>query len=188
MARQQFRAHQVPSTMPTTIELTPRHFLDYRDAINAKLKATRQIELRVALYAYAQEAYIVSATTGISEAGVPIKVPFAGAAEKLGRTVREMLLQTHLHPAPSYQDAKLSDWPAYVLSGAKTGRAFEEKSVYLSVETRNTALCVRAQQRKPLSPIYVGQDHSLNVDSEELGKSLQYLVSTVRLLDSQGAL
>ncbi|MBX3628175.1 MAG: hypothetical protein KF892_24405 [Rhizobacter sp.] len=174
--------------MPTTSELTPRDFLDYRDAINARLKATRQIELRVAVYAYAQEAYIVSATTGFSEAGAPVKVPFAGADEELGRTVRKLLLQTHMHPAPSHREAKLSDWAAYVLSGAKTGRAFEEKSVYLSVDTRNTALCIRAQQRRPPSPIYVGHDHSFNVDSEELGKSIQNLVSIVRLLASQGAL
>nr|WP_315467690.1 hypothetical protein [uncultured Undibacterium sp.] len=169
-------------------EITPRNFLDRRDEINAKLQANHQIELRVALYVFGEVAFIACATTGISETGTPLKLPFSVTDEDLGQSIRELLLQTYLHPAPSYIDAKLSDWPAYIASGAKSGRAFEEKSTYLSIETVNTALRLHASRRRPTSSVYIGQDHSLNVDSDELGKSIRKLVSIVRLLDSQNAL
>jgi hypothetical protein len=168
--------------------LVPRDFLDRRDAINAKLRASRQVELRVALYVFAEESFIGCATTGFSEAGAPVKLPFAVSDENLGQVVRELLLQTYLHPAPSHTEAKLSEWPAFVVSGAKSGRAFEEKSTYVSVETVNTALRVHATRRKPASAVYVGQDHSLAVASEELGASIRNLVSIVRRLDAENAI
>jgi hypothetical protein len=169
-------------------EFTPRSFLDRRDEINAKLRSKRQIELRVALYTFGEEAYIACATSGFSEAGTPVKLPFLVSNEDLGQTVRELLLQTYLHSAPSHTEAKLSDWPAYAASGAKSGRAFEEQCTYLSVETVNTALRVHASRRKPPSSVYIGQDHSLAVDPEELGASIRNLVSIVRRLDPQNAL
>ncbi|WP_431095329.1 hypothetical protein [Polaromonas aquatica] len=169
-------------------ELTPRSFLDRRDEINAKLRSKRQIELRVALYAFGEEALIACATSGFSEAGTPVRLPFSVSNDDLGQAVRELLLQTYLHPVPSHTDAKLSDWPAFVVSGAKSGRAFEENCTYLSVETVNTALRIHASRRKPPSAVYIGQDHSLAVDSEELGASIRNLVSIVRRLDSQDAL
>lgn len=169
-------------------EITPRDFLDRRDEINAKLPSNRQIELRAAVYAYGDEAYIACATTGFSEAGAPVKLPFSSPNEDLGQAVRELLLQTYLHPAPSHTEAKVSDWPVYLVSGAKSARAFEEKCTYLSVQTVNTALRVQAARRKPPSAVYIGQDHSLGVDSEELGASIRNLVSLVRRLDSENAL
>jgi len=169
-------------------EITPRDFLDRRDAVNAKLRASRQIELRVALYAFAEESFIACATTGFSESGSPVKLSFSVSDEDLGQTVRELLLQTYVHPAPSHTDAKLADWPAYVASGAKSGRVFEEKSTYVSIETVNTAVRVHASRRKPPSAVYIGQDHSLAVSSEELGASIRNLVSIVRRLDSENAL
>lgn len=169
-------------------ELTPRTFLERRDAINAKLRANRQIELRMALYAFAEESFNACATTGFSEAGNPVKLPFSVSDEDLGQAVRELLLNTYLHPAPSHTDAKLADWPAYVASGARSGRVFEEKSTYLAIETVNSALRIHASRRKPPSAVYIGQDHSLAVGSEELGASVRNLVSIVRRLDSENAL
>lgn len=169
-------------------EITPRNFIDRRDEINAKLRSSRQIELRAALYAYGDEAYIACATTGFSEAGAPVKLPFSASNEDLGQAVRELLLQTDLHLVRSHTEAKLSDWRAYLVSGSKSGRAFEEKCTYLSIETVNTALRVHASRRKPPSAVYIGQDHSLGVVSEELGASIRNLVSIVRRLDSQDAL
>jgi hypothetical protein len=174
--------------MKSDAELTPRTFLDRREEIASKLRATRPVELRVAIYAFKEEALIFCATTGISEAGDPVKLPFTASNEDIGRTARELLLQTYVHPAPSHTEAKLSDWPAYVASGAKSGRVFEEGSTYLEIATVNTALNLRASRRKPSSAVYVGQSHSLTVDSDELGASIRNLVSIVRLLDSQDAI
>lgn len=75
-----------------------------------------------------------------------------------------------------------------VASGARSGRVFEEKSTYLAIETVNSALRIHASRRKPPSAVYIGQDHSLAVGSEELGASVRNLVSIVRRLDSENAL
>lgn len=76
-------------------EITPRHYLDRREEIKSKLGAPRQMELRVALYAFREEAFIACATTGIREAGPPVKLAYAVANEDLGQAVRELLLQTY---------------------------------------------------------------------------------------------
>ena len=176
------------STMISGQALTPRDFISRRDEINKKLKANRQLELRTTLYAYSEESFIICATTGISEAGKPSVLPFNVSNENIGHTIKELLMQTYLHPAPPHTEKNLSDWPAYIASGAKSGRLFEEKSVYVSIQTINTALRIEATRRKPHSEVDIVISHSLNIDNEQLGATVRKLVSIVKFLDSHNVI
>lgn len=161
---------------------TARDLLDRRDQINRELKATVQVELRTVLYAYNEQHFIVCSTTGISEAGEPAVLTFDVGDQELGAVVLSKLLETYVFPKPAYKENKLADWPAFRASGAKTGRAFEENSIYITVATVNTGLRVEARPRLQMSGIYVGIPHSVAVRPEELGSTIHTLVSTVALL------
>jgi len=140
------------------------------------------------LYAYSSKQMILCSTTGISEAGEPVSLPFDVANEELGAIALAKLLETDLNPAPLYSEHGLAHWRAYSVSGAKTGRSFEESSVYVSIQTVNTALRVEAGPRKSVSGLYVGRTHSLTVDPEELGASIRSLLSAIELLGRHDAL
>ncbi|MDP5240886.1 hypothetical protein Q9Q94_15195 [Uliginosibacterium sp. 31-16] len=167
---------------------TPRDLIDRRDQINQERNSKLQLELKVALYAYAEKYLIVSSTTGIAESGEPMVLSFDVDDEELGTVVLNKLVDCYRAPAPSYREHKLSDWRAFALSGAKTGRAFESSSIYISVETVNTALRVEACPRTPMSGIFVGKLHSVAASPEEIGSTIRAVIASIKLLGDHNAL
>lgn len=168
-------------------DLEPRSLVDRRDALNQMLRHSQRIELRVAIYAYGNECFLISATTGITEAGEPVKLSFSATDSDLGHAVYDQLLGCYAH-FKDMANSSLKDWAAFTASGAKTGKAFESKSTYVTVETIHMALIIEAKRRSPPSDTYVGQRLSITCDPAVLGATVKKLVSSLRLLDSQDAL
>jgi hypothetical protein len=168
-------------------DLQPRCLIDRRSTLNDALSYKQTVELRVAVYAYAEEAFLVSATTGICEAGPPRKLAFSDDNEALGHAILDALLECYAHPKPS-PDSTLKEWSVFAASGAKTGKAFESRCTYISVRTVNTAMIVEASRRSPPSDLYVGQGVPITCDPEDLGRSVRRVVIALRLLDSQDVL
>lgn len=54
-------------------------------------------ELRVAIYAYGEDCYLISATTSITESGTPTKMPYATSDQELGHAVLDQFLQCDAH-------------------------------------------------------------------------------------------
>ncbi len=168
-------------------DVEPRSLIDRRETLNQMLRHVQPVELRVAIYAYGEKCFLISATTGINEAGEPIKLAFTATDSDLGHAIYDQLLECYAHfvdPA----DGSLRNWAVFAASGAKTGKAFESECIYVTVETINTALVVEASKRFPPSDNYVGRQHSITCDPATLGSTVKKLVSTLRLLDSQDAL
>ena len=150
------------------------------------LRHSQRVELRVALYAYGEDCFLISATSGITEAGAPIKLPFTTNDSDLGHAVYDLLLQCYAHPKDT-ADGSLSNWAVFGASGAKTGKSFETKSTYVVVKTFNMAIIVEASRRSPPSEVYVGRQLSITSDPAKLGAAVKKLVVTLRLLESQDA-
>ena len=168
-------------------DLPPRCLADRRDALNELLHSKLWIELRVAIYAYANDCWLLSATSGISEAGEPVRLSYDASNNDLGNEILDLLLRCYAHPVAS-SDGSLEHWAVFRASGAKSGRSFERASTYVSIRTMNSGIVINANRRQPPSELYVGQTLSITPDPEELGRAVKKVVDTVRLLDSQGAL
>lgn len=168
-------------------DLEPRSLIDRREALNSLLRFSHRVELRVAIYAYGEDCYLISATTGITESGTPIKLPYATTDLDLGHAAFDLFLKCYAH-ATNTADASLAGWAVFGASGARSGKSFEAKSTYVTVRTSNMAIVVEASRRLPPSDIYVGSQLSITCDPAALGSAIKKLVSTLRLLDSQDAL
>ena len=68
----------------------------------------------------------------------PIVLPEVGPPE-LGTTVIAALKATCVRPARNYRNRKLTDWPAFRSSGARSVRVFEEDFVRLQISGANSA-------------------------------------------------
>jgi hypothetical protein len=171
--------------------LPPRALHDRRDALNRLLKYKHQVEFRVAVYFYGDQAILATTTTGAYETGQPVKLPTDVTDEKLGVAIYDLMLECYSHePRVRRQGdiVTLSDWVVYVASGAKTGRRFEEQSTYVSVRTVNSAIIVEASRFKPPSRTYVGQELNFAEEPAVLGASVRSVVRTLRFLDAHDAL
>lgn len=166
-------------------DLPPRCVSDRRDALREAFRHhVLPVELRAVVYAYAEHRYLVSATTGISEAGEPVNLPFDASDEQLGAAVLDQLLQCYSHPQ-SPPTGRLEDWPVFVASGAKSGREFESKCTYVTVSTfGGSALIVEAKRRQPPSPLYVGRQLGMVGDPGTLGHAVRDAVHALRFLDA----
>lgn len=167
-------------------DLEPRSISDRRDLLNELLRYSSRIELRVALYAYNEDCYLISATTSIAEAGSPIKLPITASDSELGYAIFDLLLQCYAYPVTA--DGLLENWAVFVASGEKVGKSFRKKSTYVSVKTVNSAIIVEASRCFPPSSIYVGEQLSIGCDPDKLGGVVKHLVKTLRFLVSQNAL
>lgn len=131
----------------------------------AETKRRLGTELRAALYLYNDEKFIVSSIQGISEYGDPIVLDADTSDEALGEAACNKLLDFD----PKCKDmskSKLCDWAAYNVSGAKSGRIFNSKSIYISIETVNSAIIINAAPR-------VSNEHSLKASCSTIAKHIE---------------
>jgi hypothetical protein len=107
-------------------------------------------ELQARFYFYDERMFIVSAVSWIAEVGEPTVLPADVGDEALGRCICEHLALFETIPHQDASEAKLRDWGAFRVSGARSGRSFEERSYMFHTETRNSAVFVYAAPRLSL--------------------------------------
>lgn len=159
-----------------------------RDFIRKTLKVAYQQELRVVLYFFGDECLLVTATTLIAESGPPVSLSLSSPNEEIGRAIHQKLMECCVVPFETLTGRKLSEWPCYVASGAKTIREFEEKSIRISVNTINCAIRLEAQPTHTLRKLFVGASHSIGAPPEELGESVKNVIEVVRHLRASDAI
>ena len=169
-------------------DLPPRCLMDRREALRDLRRPAIPLQLRATVYAFGADSFIVCATTSIAETGDVIRLPASVSNEALGLAALDQLLQCCAHPMPNLTEVKATTWPAFIASGAKTVRAFEQASTSVSIETAGMGIAVEGRRHAPRSQMYVGRTQPITGDPEELGEAVRAVVTTVRLLDSQDAL
>jgi len=158
---------------------TARGLANRRDLIVKVLKRAYQKELRASLYIFNNELILISATTLIAETGSPKSLSLAASNEEIGIAVIDKLLECCAVPYETAVAKKPSEWPCYVSSGAKSIRAFEEKSIHMRIETISTAIQIKARPVTTNKNLFVGATHSLGCEAEELGESVRLLSEAV---------
>ena len=103
--------------------------------------------LRAAVYLYDETSFIISAIAGNSEYGEPVVLDVDVANDNLGLAVCDALLGHKRDNLPGHSAGKLTDWAAFIASGAKTVKAFENNSWFVYVQTINTAIRMEAGPR-----------------------------------------
>jgi hypothetical protein len=119
--------------------------LSVREIADTKKKL--KCELRAAVYFYDESKFIVCAVAGNTEDGEPAVLDESVSNEELGLVVCDALLAHRRENPKPGASGHLADWPAYQVSGAKSGKAFESNSWYVQVRTINTAIRLAARPR-----------------------------------------
>ena len=155
----------------------------------ADAKTRLGTELRAAIYLYNEDKFIVCSIAGISEFGDPVVLDANVTDEELGLALCDKLLEFQSKTEQDLSKLKLDDWAAYKVSGAKTGKAFEQKCIYLYVRTVNSAINIEAAPRlsnerelRALCTISNGRKHS------EVGAAIRKAISAATLLRDAGML
>lgn len=175
-----FRKSESLSTV--LYDRTARGLANRRELIVKVLKKKYQNELRASLYIFQNELILVSATTLIVETGTPAVLPISATDEAIGTAVIDKLLECCAIPYEPNIEKKISEWPCYVSSGAKSIRYFEENSIRIGIETINSAIQIEAKPVTTNKNLFVGASHSLGCAPQELGASIRLLFETVSLL------
>lgn len=116
----------------------------------ASRKKQLSCDLRASLYLYEKgQRIIVSSISGIAETGSPTVLPDDVSNDELGRTVCDHLLEFD-PKSPAVIGSKVTEWPAFVASGARSATGFESRSWYVYVRTAGDSIQVKAQPRKSL--------------------------------------
>ncbi len=168
---------------PGGVKPKPRVLPDHsvRELIDARERAGQ--ELRAALYLYDDKLFLVSAITGIVEVGAPITLNVSEPDDLLGLAICDKLLEFGMHTTGDLRDYRVDDWRVFTHSGAKTAKQFEARAYHVRVETRNTAIILRAQPRLSLEPdFYAGATLSNAADHEKIGGAVRRLIASAKVL------
>ncbi|PIF74928.1 hypothetical protein CLU95_2065 [Variovorax sp. 54] len=148
---------------------------------NAKLRTGK--ELRAVLYLYEDRTYIVSSTTSIAETGTPTVLDASASDDQIGLVICDKLLDAWQHDLGDIRGHKQDDWQVLKASGAKTGRQFNENSLYMVIETINSAISFTMRYRVTLEPsFHAGAILSNGVEHEQIGITVRRLVAAARAL------
>ncbi len=146
-------------------------------------------ELRAALYLYDEQLFIISAIAGIAEYGIPAVINANDPDESIGLAICDKLLEFKPRNERDLSKSKLDDWESYKASGAKTGKYFEQKSVYVYIKTVNSAIEITAAPRisnennlKALCSVSNGNTHS------QIGAAVRKSIQASKVLRSAGML
>ena len=155
----------------------------------ADTKKRLNSELHACLYLYDDTKLIICSIAGSTEHGEPVVLDKCVSDDELGRTVCDKLLEFNPKNLARPEEHTLSNWKAYVASGAKTGKAFESKSYYVYVRTENTAISIEARPRitneRNLSAHYWASSGDLHI---EIGSAIRKAIGAAQLLRQAGAL
>ena len=178
MLREIFKKKRIDRVLPNQ---STREIADTRKRLNS--------ELRACLYLYDDSRFIICAIADSSEHGEPSVLDIGISDEELGKTVCDKLLEYSPRNPSRHAEHSLSNWEAYIASGAKTGKAFERKSYYVYIQTINTAISIEARPRvtneRNLSAHYWASSGNLHI---EVGAAIRKAISAAQLLRQAGAL
>jgi hypothetical protein len=122
----------------------PRVLSDASYVEIAHRRRSLECELRARLYFYDETKFIVCSASGISESGEPTVLPPDVSDDDLGRCVCDHLLSFNPKSPENMREHKMRDWPAYKASGAKSIRAFQERTWRMMLTTSNTTIMIDA--------------------------------------------
>jgi hypothetical protein len=163
------------------VNQSTREIADKRKELNS--------ELRASLYLYDDSKFIICTIAGNTEYGEPIVLDLNISDDELGKSICDKLLEFNPKNIARHTETKLSDWEAYNASGAKTGKAFENKSFYVYIRTINSAITIEARPRvtneKDLSVLCTVSSGRLHVD---IGAATRKAINAAKLLRKGGAL
>jgi hypothetical protein len=158
-----------------------REIADTRERLNS--------ELRASIYLYDDSKFIICAIACDTEHGEPIVLEVNASDDELGRSICDKLLEFNPKNLARHTEAKLSDWKAYGVSGAKSGKAFERKSYFVYIKTVNSAITIEANPRvtneKDLSALCTISSGRLHI---EIGAAVRKAINAAKLLRDAGAL
>ena len=140
-------------------------------------------ELRAAMYLYNDSVFIVSAIAGNTEYGEPEILDVDVSDEALGEAVCDQLLQFRVNELADPPSHLLQDWAVFRVSGARSGRAFNEASFYGFVQTINTSIRVDVSPRQSNHPELAVSAYFPNGWSHQaMGASIRRAFDGVRTL------
>lgn len=178
MFKNLFKSDKPKRVLP---DQSTREIMDAKTRLNSELKA--------AVYMYNDEKFIICSIAGFSEHGEPIVLDINASDEELGLSLCDKLLEFKTSSARDASKDKLDDWAAFNVSGSKTGKAFESKSIFIYVRTVNTAINIEASPRitnynslKALNSISNGMRHS------EIGSAIRKAIEASKVLRNAGML
>lgn len=169
----------------STTRVVPNHSV--REISDRKQKLDS--ELRAAIYLYNDEKFIVCSVAGIAEYGEPVVLDVNTPDNELGLALCDKLLEFKPRNTEDLSKSKLEDWAAFKVSGEKTGKSFEEKSMYVYIKTVKSAINIEASPRvslekqlRALCSISNGLSHS------EIGNAIRKAVKAATVLRQSGML
>ena len=146
-------------------------------------------ELRACLYLYDDAKFIICAIAGVTEHGEPSVLDKSVSDDELGKIICDKLLEYNPKNIARHTEHNLSNWKAYIASGAKSGKAFEKKSYYVYIRTNNSEISIEAKPRitneRNLSAHYSASSGNLHI---EIGAATRKAINAAQLLRQAGAL
>ena len=150
---------------------------------NCRKKLNRELKAR--LYVYDNTKFIICSVAGIAEVGEPTVLQLDVSESDLGRSVCDHLLQFDPRSPGNLRERKMSDWAAYRVSGAKSMRRFEEKSMMVHFETINLVIRIDAAPRNSLWR-EISAHGVESPDHEKLGHTIRRTIKAARILRENG--
>lgn len=158
-----------------------------RELMDARKR--KRCELRASVYLYRNTSFIVCCIADIAEYGEPIVLDANVPDEQLGLGVCNQLLNYKVRINRDLSKSTLDDWPAYQVSGAKSGRSFEENCMFVYVTTINTAINFQASPRLSNEKELVAQCLIANGrDHSEIGAAIRKAIRAAEVLRDAGML
>lgn len=141
-------------------------------------------ELEARAYFYDGVGFIISSVSGIAETGEPTIVPADATNFELGTTICDHLLRFVPRSPNNMRDSKLTDWPTYRASGAKSVKSFQAHSWRILVVTMNTAVLVESRPSLSLhEEIHVGG--TANPSHDDIGATVRKTLNAAMALRKQ---
>ncbi len=158
-----------------------------RELMDARKR--NRCELRASVYLYRHASFIVCCIADIAEYGEPIVLDADVPDEQLGLGVCDQLLNYKPRINRDLSKSTLEDWPAYQVSGAKSGRSFEENCMFVYVTTINTAINIQASPRLSNEKELVAQCSIANGrEHSEMGATIRKAIRAAEVLRDAGML
>jgi hypothetical protein len=134
------------------------------------------------------ERLIICPVAGIAEFGDPTVLPANTNAADLGLCICDHLLQFRPQAPDLRGYVKFRDWKAYQVSGAKSGRHFEENAWFAHIATVATAITVNAGPYKSLHQELTVQGAANHGPHEEIGGVVLKALEAASILRDNGVI
>jgi hypothetical protein len=124
----------------------------FREIIDRKKRVGRDLHAR-AYFFEPKSLFIISAVSGGYEIGSPAILPETVTDEELGRIVCDRLILFDTNTPLGLNLRKMTEWPAFVASGARSVTSLQSHSWGLSIDTiSDNSVLVNVSPLKTLHP------------------------------------